>query len=77
MSTEIEAKIGSRGQVVIPKPIRDQQGLKEGTRVTFHVEDGEVVVRRAEEVLEEYLDEVDRQREPEDVDWDDVHYSRR
>ncbi len=77
MSTEIEAKVGSRGQVVIPKPIREQQGLKEGTRVTFQVEDGEVVVRRAEDVLEEFLQECDRRREPEDVDWDDVHYSRR
>jgi AbrB family looped-hinge helix DNA binding protein len=38
-----------KGQVTIPKPIRDRLGLVPGSRVEFAVEpDGRVVLRRAE-----------------------------
>ncbi len=37
-----------KGQVTIPKPIRDRLGLTPGSRVEFEVEaDGRVVLRRA------------------------------
>lgn len=76
MTVEIESKVGAKGQVVIPKPIRDEYGLKEGTSVTFSVEDGEVVVRKADAVLEEFVDEFEKREEPDEVDWDERHYER-
>ena len=76
MTVEIESKIGAKGQVVIPKPIRDEHGLNEGTRVTFSVEDGEVVVRKADAVLEGFVGEFEKREEPDEEDWDEVHYER-
>lgn len=76
MTVEIESKVGAKGQVVIPKPIRDEHGLKEGTSVTFSVEDGEVVVRKADAVLKEFVDEFEKREEPDEVDWDERHYER-
>lgn len=39
------ATITSKGQITIPKPVRDELGLQEGDRVAFRVlEDGRVVV---------------------------------
>lgn len=38
-----------KGQVTIPKPVRDRLGLAPGSRVEFSIEgDGRVVLRRAE-----------------------------
>lgn len=41
-------KITSKGQVTIPKDIRDRLGLLPGTEVEFVEEDGEARVRKAE-----------------------------
>ena len=42
------AKLTSRGQIVIPKPIRQHLNIRPGDRVDFVVQDdGEVVVRPA------------------------------
>lgn len=41
----MEASVVSRGgRVVIPKPLRDKLGLKEGDTVLFALRDGEVVL---------------------------------
>jgi AbrB family looped-hinge helix DNA binding protein len=39
-------KIGERGQVTIPKQIREQLGLAPHTEVEFEVVKGEVVLRK-------------------------------
>ena len=42
------AKLTTKGQTVIPKPIRDQLGLKPGDRIDFIVqENGDVLIRLA------------------------------
>ena len=64
MTIEIEATIGQRGQVVIPKPIRESYDLRPGMRVTFSVEGDRIVIEGSTDVLEEYLD------------WDERHYAR-
>jgi len=39
------ATVTSKGQITIPKPVRDELGLRAGDRVAFRVlEDGSVVV---------------------------------
>ena len=49
-------RVTSKGQVTIPKPIRDRAGLTPGTEVDFSIEDGVVTVSpspsRGEELVE-------------------------
>lgn len=40
-------KVGERGQVTIPKHIRDRFGLSPDTEVEFHVSNGSIVIRKA------------------------------
>jgi antitoxin PrlF len=42
-------KVGVKGQVVIPKAIRDEIGIQPGDEVTFEPEGSEVRVRRVED----------------------------
>jgi antitoxin PrlF len=42
----MEATLAERGQVVIPKAIRDQLGLTPGVLLTFAVEGGKLVIRK-------------------------------
>lgn len=44
-------KIGERGQVTIPKDIRDQFGLGPETEVEFHVLGGNLVLKKAPKKL--------------------------
>jgi AbrB family looped-hinge helix DNA binding protein len=45
---KLETKITSKGQMVIPKPIRDKYGLKEGSRVKIiPVKDGVIIKPRS------------------------------
>jgi len=41
------SRVGTKGQVVIPKSIRDRAGLQPGDEVDFELRDDEVVVRVA------------------------------
>lgn len=41
----LHATVSSKGQVTLPKAIRDQLGLVEGTRLDFDVVDGAIRVR--------------------------------
>jgi AbrB family looped-hinge helix DNA binding protein len=45
------SRVGPKGQVVIPKAMRDQLGLSSGDEVDFVLEDGAVRVEPARPVL--------------------------
>ena len=47
-------QITSKGQVTIPKPIRDALGIKDGTPVDWTYEDGELTVRAKTRRLEDF-----------------------
>jgi antitoxin PrlF len=51
-------KVGIKGQVVIPKAIRDAIGIKPGDEVTFEPNGSEVKVRRVEDEPERRADEI-------------------
>jgi antitoxin PrlF len=41
-----KAKVTSKGQITLPKEIRDQLGLEPGDEVDFYVEDGKYRMRK-------------------------------
>ncbi len=45
-------KVGAKGQVVIPKELRERLGLGPGASVSFEPLDDGVVVRRADRIRE-------------------------
>ena len=54
----IKRPIGEKGQVVIPKDIREYLGLRKGENVVFEIKNNEVVLKQeqdAEEFLRDFL----------------------
>lgn len=59
-----------KGQVTIPKPIRDALGLKPGTSVDFGVnKEGQVVILKAQETAAKVQDRFEAARGKADVKW--------
>ena len=44
---EIRMRVGPKGQVVIPKPMREKLGINPGDEVTFWLEGDDLRLRRA------------------------------
>jgi antitoxin PrlF len=49
---EAAAKVSSKGQVTVPKAVRDALGLKEGDEIVFRVEGDRAVLARSVDFLE-------------------------
>lgn len=45
------AKVTSKGQITVPKAVRDALGIKEGDEVVFHVEGNRAVLARTPDFL--------------------------
>jgi AbrB family looped-hinge helix DNA binding protein len=45
------AKVSSKGQVTVPKAVRDALGIKEGDEVVFRLEGNRAVLARTEDFL--------------------------
>lgn len=54
-------RVGDRGQVTIPKWIREQEGISGGDEVVVERRDGEIVIRKQTEVDDEELAEAYRE----------------
>lgn len=46
------ARVSSKGQVTVPKAVRDALGIKEGDEVVFRVEDRRAVLARTPDFLD-------------------------
>ncbi len=44
----MKAVVAERGQVTIPKPLRDKLGIRPGTELEFIAKDGTLVARKAQ-----------------------------
>jgi len=54
----IKREIGEKGQVVIPKDIRNNLGFDVGVKITFEIEDDKVIIKKeedAEKVVEDFF----------------------
>jgi antitoxin PrlF len=49
---DIAARLTSKGQITLPKAIRDALGLHEGDRVVFRVEGSHAILARTPDLLE-------------------------
>jgi len=66
MSAEEKRKVGERGQVTIPKELRERLGISHGDEVVVHEEDGKVIVEPSvtrEELAEGYRRRSEEMRE--------------
>jgi len=73
---KLKSKIGPKGQVVVPKPIRDSFGLKPGGVVYFYAKDNEIRLGKSdEEVLERFFS-MKKIHLPDNIDWDMEYYSQ-
>ncbi|MBG9982787.1 AbrB/MazE/SpoVT family DNA-binding domain-containing protein [Aerococcaceae bacterium DSM 111020] len=48
------AKVMSKGQVTIPKAVRDVMGISPGDRVTFIVSDGTIQIINSKDYIQAY-----------------------
>ena len=46
------ARVTSKGQVTVPKPVRDALGIKEGDELVFRVEGNHAILARTPDFLE-------------------------
>jgi antitoxin PrlF len=51
----IQSRITSKAQTTIPTAVRKALGLKEGDLLTYRIEEGQVVVTRAEPVDDPFV----------------------
>lgn len=49
---DVSARVTSKGQVTIPKAVRDALGISEGDQIVFRVEGGRALVARTPDLLE-------------------------
>lgn len=74
----LKSKVGRKGQAVIPKPVRDQLGIRPGDEVYFREEEGRILVEKQsdKELLEGFLTAFPKRKLPKNIDWDQEHYSQ-
>ena len=59
------AKVTSKGQITIPKSIRDMLNIKEGSKILFFQKENEIVIKNAamlslEKIQEDFKGEAER-----------------
>ena len=70
--------IGERGQITIPKDIRDKEGLKPRDKIIVKIENNQIIVEKAlskrekEKLIEEYFKKYSKLEEETAKDWEHV-----
>ena len=77
---EMKREVGEKGQIVIPKPIRNQFNIHSDTELIFDVEDEKIILKKKKsglDILADFVNAVKKKKKfPEHVDWDKEHYSQ-
>ena len=74
MNFTLEATVGERGQVVIPKPIREAYDLRAGATVRVGLEGEHIVISHPGEPLAEFLAEAREEPEPTGSHWNAAYF---
>ena len=72
VSLTLSSTVGEKGQVVIPKPVRDLLGISSKSEVLFSLENGKVVLEKksGREVYQEFISVVkDKIKFGKRIDW--------
>jgi AbrB family looped-hinge helix DNA binding protein len=75
----LRSRVGPRGQLVIPQPLRDALGIAPNSYLLLSLEDDRIVVEKKDpvETLEEFISTVPEKRAmPEKIDWDREYYEQ-
>ena len=77
---QLNAIVGIKGQIVIPKPIRQRFNINPSTNLVFDIEDEKIILKKKDtslEVFEEFINAVkDKKHLPQKIDWDNESYSQ-
>lgn len=77
---QLDATVGEKGQVVIPKPIRELFNIMPNSELLFDVEDEKIVLtkkRSGLDAFEEFITAVKHKKKfAEKIDWDSEYYSQ-
>jgi len=79
---KLKSKVGARGQVVIPKQIRDTFGIIRGSEVRFLTKGSNIIIAKkpAEktepDAINDFINVIEKRPAPEKIDWDKLHYSQ-
>lgn len=76
---QLIAKVSEKGQVVIPKPIREQFNIQPDTDVVFDVDEEKIVLKKRTsslDVFESFVNAVKNKKNLGKVNWDKEYYSQ-
>ena len=73
---DVTARVTSKGQVTIPKSVRDALALETGDRVVFRVEQHRAIMARTPDLLE-LAGAVEVPASKRGADWDEVRSAAR
>ncbi|MDP3728540.1 MAG: AbrB/MazE/SpoVT family DNA-binding domain-containing protein [bacterium] len=77
---QLLSKVGERGQVVIPKPLREKLKIIPNSIVIFELEENKVTLKKSSEglnILEEYVNGLKKKiKLPKNINWDEMYYSQ-
>ena len=76
---QLNAKVGEKGQVVIPKPIRQRFNIKPNTNLVFDIEDEKIILKKKNSfgVFEDFISAVKNKKSlPKNTNWDKEYYSQ-
>lgn len=71
MVVDVAARVSSKGQITVPKAVRDALGIQEGDEVVFRVEGDRAVLARTPEFLD-LAGSVAVPASKRGVAWDDI-----
>ena len=73
MSEQIEdvIKVSSKGQIVIPREVRKKLGVKSGEKLLVLTRDGDIVLRKTEELsLDDITERIEKVTREQSIDVD-------
>ena len=77
----LKSKVGARGQVVIPKQIRDTFGIIQGSEVRFLTKGSNIIIAKPakkteHDAIADFINAIEKRPAPDKIDWDEIYYSQ-